>query len=262
MVDYSSFQSRLIVTGELEMKTVLHVGAGKSASPVDPDMPVIKDVYGRPVIPGSSLKGALRSHVEALIRGIDDKHACDADYEERVSTACVTKRHVTAWRAESPTLLDQNVMGQLCLACRTFGSPWMASKVRIMEAPVIEDSWPGIYLVRDGVAIDRDKGTAADKAKYDYEVVPASTRFMFRMQVDNASPEEQGLALLAIRSLRDEQVVIGGSHRAGAGWCKLHVTGFQVYKSAQSIILNQPQTSIDMDAAVGDLLSYLGVPHA
>lgn len=264
MIDYVKFRSRLMVTGELELKSVLHVGAGKSSSPVDPDMPVVKDVFGRPVIPGSSLKGALRSHVEGLIRGVDAQHACDADYEKKVRTACVTKDDVRDWRKETPALLDQKILSQLCLVCRTFGSPWMASKVRIMEASVIEDTWPGIYLVRDGVAIDRDKGTVADKAKYDYEVVPASTRFNFRMQVDNASPEELGLAMLAVRTLQEEQVLLGGSHRAGAGWCKLHVTGFQEYGSAQSIILNKPVGGID--AAIGDdikkLLDYLGVPDA
>src|SRR5690606_29573966 len=133
-----------------------------------------------PYIPGSSLKGAIRSHVSSLLmafqQGGQVDLACDQDYEgRRGGTACVSVSDVNTWRQQSPAQLDNLITGQLCLACRVLGSPWMASKVKIQDAPVRPDTWHR-YIIRDGVAIDRDKGTAADGFKYDYEVVPAGAR--------------------------------------------------------------------------------------
>jgi len=51
-------------------ETPIHIGAGnESMNPVEPDNSVIKDKDGKPYIPGSSLKGALRSWLESFLRG-------------------------------------------------------------------------------------------------------------------------------------------------------------------------------------------------
>ncbi|MDO6354574.1 type III-A CRISPR-associated RAMP protein Csm3 [Caloramator sp. CAR-1] len=60
-----TFKGKYIVNFDIELKTGLHIGtAGNTLDIGGVDNPVIKDAFGRPYIPGSSLKGKLRSLME------------------------------------------------------------------------------------------------------------------------------------------------------------------------------------------------------
>ena len=74
-----SFQNRLVYTGELVCHTAVRIGAGRSIEPVGTELPVIKDAQEQPFIPGSSLKGVLRSRVETFVRAVNSgpKAACN-----------------------------------------------------------------------------------------------------------------------------------------------------------------------------------------
>lgn len=54
------------ITGQIELETGLHIGAGKENIEIGGiDMPIVKDSYSlEPYIPGSSLKGKMRSMLE------------------------------------------------------------------------------------------------------------------------------------------------------------------------------------------------------
>src|SRR5512141_1575098 len=56
---------KLILEGEMHCETGLHVGAGKGSLEIGgSDNPVVKDAFGRPYGPGSSLRGKLRALLE------------------------------------------------------------------------------------------------------------------------------------------------------------------------------------------------------
>src|SRR5215210_1482509 len=56
---------KLILEGEMQCETGLHVGAGKGSLEIGgSDNPVAKDAFGRPYVPGSSLRGKIRSLLE------------------------------------------------------------------------------------------------------------------------------------------------------------------------------------------------------
>src|ERR1700738_4912989 len=56
---------KLILEGDLECQTGLHIGAGKGSLEIGgADNPVVKDAFGLPYVPGSSLRGRLRSLLE------------------------------------------------------------------------------------------------------------------------------------------------------------------------------------------------------
>src|ERR1700712_576849 len=56
---------KLILEGEMHCETGLHVGAGKGSLEIGgSDNPVVKDSSGRPYVPGSSLRGRIRSLLE------------------------------------------------------------------------------------------------------------------------------------------------------------------------------------------------------
>src|ERR1041385_5207106 len=59
------FIGKLILEGALHCETGLHVGAGKGSLEIGgSDNPVVKDAFGRPYVPGSSIRGKLRSLLE------------------------------------------------------------------------------------------------------------------------------------------------------------------------------------------------------
>ena len=55
----------------------IHIGAGgESFDPIQVDNAVIRDSRGNPYIPGSSLKGVLRSYMETLLNSnIDNRYS-------------------------------------------------------------------------------------------------------------------------------------------------------------------------------------------
>src|SRR5919205_1694031 len=56
---------KLVLEADLTCETGLHIGAGKGSLEIGgADNPVVKDAFGRPYIPGSSLRGKLRSLLE------------------------------------------------------------------------------------------------------------------------------------------------------------------------------------------------------
>src|SRR5438876_7799519 len=59
---------KLILEGDLHCETGLHIGAGKGSLEIGgSDNPVVKDAFGRPYIPGSSLRGKLRALLEGFL---------------------------------------------------------------------------------------------------------------------------------------------------------------------------------------------------
>jgi CRISPR/Cas system CSM-associated protein Csm3 (group 7 of RAMP superfamily) len=116
----------------------------------------------------------------------------------------------------------------LCDVCRLFGCTVYASRL------VIEDAYPAdksTYknLVRDGVGIDRDTGTACEGAKFDYEVLEPGPKFRLRMQAENVTCKDAVLIKLVLCLLRDG-LFVGGKQSAGLGRMKLEgrltATGF------------------------------------
>ena len=232
---FDTFVSRLMVEGTLVTLTPLRIGAQQTTNPVDPDNSVVKDVLGRPVIPGSSLKGALRAHMESILRAIQIQHqparllSCDL----LGNSPCIDIKALK----EAGEQADDYLYDLTCMACRVFGAPWLAAKLAFRDLDVDEEFWAGRYLIRDGVAIDRDKGNAAARLKYDFEAVPAGTRFNFKAQLDNASDAEMGLALLALRALQNQQIQIGGGRSRGLGWCELRDVRFIYYEDPVDLLV-------------------------
>jgi len=62
------FHGKLLIEGDLICETGLHIGAGKGTLEIGgADNPVVKDAFGRPYVPGSSLRGRIRSLLETAL---------------------------------------------------------------------------------------------------------------------------------------------------------------------------------------------------
>jgi len=216
---FDVFKNRLEISGILSTVTALRIGAGRSTEPIGTDLPVIKDAIGRPLIPGSSFKGALRSRLESFLRGIDPNLAEDPSVlsgSERINRVNDLKEQF-----KDDAALTAEILKQTDLAASLFGAPWFASKFQVRDLTVLPETWFGQYQERDGVAIDRDTETAADGKLYDFQVVPAGTSFEFRAIVENAEDYELGLLMIGLHQFETEQIPLGGGRSRGLGVVKL-----------------------------------------
>ncbi|MFM7219076.1 MAG: CRISPR-associated RAMP protein Csx7 [Nodosilinea sp.] len=226
---FETFRNRLELTGTLTTITALKIGAGRSVEPTDPDVPVIKDANGHPLIPGSSFKGALRSRLESFLRGINPNFANDpnelasSSWMNQVKDIKESAKKIKDDRARDIYITDQ-LKAITDKVSFLFGSPWLAGKLQICDLTVQDGNWFGQYQERDGVAIDRDTETAADKRKYDFQVVPAGTIFDFKAAAENLEAAELGLLMLGLTQFENEMVPLGGGRSRGLGVVRLDLT--------------------------------------
>lgn len=203
------------IAGKIELKSGLHIGAGNDIIEIGGlDNPVAKDRKGRPYIPGSSIKGKLRSMMEWQLSKVSsngEPHSC-SDPENAIS----------------------------CQICRIFG-PHKAAKVKL---------GPPRLIVRDAILESNDEeGESHTEAKYEnvinrvngtaehprqLERVHAGTFFSFEIiyrnfvaDEDDAKSDRKAIEL-ALKNL--EHDYLGGSGSRGSGKvCFIHDGWSQVY---------------------------------
>jgi len=82
-----------------------------------------------------------------------------------------------------------------------------------------------IIEVRDGVALDASRGTAANHLKFDREVLPAGTRFPIRVELVVADPaheaEQLKLLALALSGFQQGDIPLGAQRSRGFGACRV-----------------------------------------
>ncbi len=139
--------ARWVVRGTLTLETALHLG-GEGTERVD--MPVLRDPRdGRPLLPGTTFAGALRSALADRLAGYGKAEP------KEVATLFGGARGDDEGH-QSP-LIVFDALGKL----------------------------PGEHgiEVRDGVAVSPATGVAEDRKKYDYEVLPAGATFEVRLDL-------------------------------------------------------------------------------
>jgi CRISPR-associated protein Csm3 len=231
MNTFWQFENRWLITATLRMKTALSVGSRASLLPAGSDLPVIKTPEGVPFIPGSSLKGVVRTYVERVLRTLDGMNtqypgqrlwACDPLDEDRRCVTGAQKKALFEQAGEDDARFTELIWQHSCTACRLFGSPWLASRVAFQDAMLANrESLLRLTEVRDGVGIDRDLGSAKTGIKYDFETVPAGAKFRITIVVENAEEWEVGLLLLALKAIEKGELPIGGKTTRGPGWGEL-----------------------------------------
>ena len=188
---------KIRVVAFLGFETAWRIGSGREGETMS-DLGVVLDPGGLPVLPGSSVKGRLRSTCETLAHALG-------------LSACMLSRDASGVDCASDIDYYRNVRGNYrkasrkglthrlqwidehtCDVCKLFGSPVRAGRLRVSEGALEE--WTSVVQVRDGVVIDRDSQTAVDGLKYDYEVVPSGSRF--KLCIDLDEPRDADMALL------------------------------------------------------------------
>jgi len=203
---WDTFKNRLRITGELVAVTGVRVGmSAESAMPTATDLPVIKDANGRPFIPGSSLRGAVRAHIERIVRAFEPSVGNGRGALDPIDV----RKYDSLYDGKS----EEQIFEVSSRVDQVFGSPKLASRVRFTDLPLLTDG--AEPELRDSVAIDREKESVANK--YDFEAMPAGVRFKLEIVAENLDDHELGLLLLGVRELERGNIRIGGFKGRGLG---------------------------------------------
>lgn len=193
-------KKKVRLTASLVFDTAWRIGSGHEGETMS-DLGVMLDPTGQPILPGSSLKGKLRSTCEKLSHALRLR-ACMLDHDVS-GIACTSDVNYysdvlrAAYQKALKAGLDdrlQWIKDNTCDVCKLFGSPVQAGRLWVSDGMLKE--WDSVVQVRDGVVIDRDSQTAVHGLKYDYEVIPPSS--CFELCIDLENPTEQNMALLGV----------------------------------------------------------------
>ncbi|GIU84527.1 MAG: hypothetical protein KatS3mg008_1302 [Acidimicrobiales bacterium] len=187
----------------------LLVRAGGASPPELPDMSFVRyptEVGPTPFLPGSSLKGVLRTGAEQLARATGGA-ACDPFSRDSCGRRDDRER---------------------CEICLLFGStrgagvlmvddalPWRLedrSDVRKEKLEAVLDR----SVVRHGVGIDRSTGTAARGVLYDFEAL-VDPVFFGSLRLRNPDGRQLALTAGALRMLAEDMLRVGGMGSRGLG---------------------------------------------
>ncbi len=178
-----------------------------------------------PYLPGSSLKGVIRSHAERIARTLKSPSACEPFFNEDVKEALKqeSQRAQTLWCGEKLRIREkrlEQITNQVaykdsCPACRLFGSTYYVGRFAVSDAYLI----PGSHAYkqrRDGVGIDRYTGGASNRAKFDLEVLTDAT-FQCTIKIRNFEVWQLGWLAYVIQDFKDELIHVGSGKSRGLG---------------------------------------------
>jgi CRISPR-associated RAMP protein (TIGR02581 family) len=181
-----------------------------------PDMAwvkVLRNEKPQVYLPGSSLKGVLRSHAERIARTLKPESACDPfggkNDPQRSCGACFDVRKDSRKGPDNPTAYKE-----ACLICRLFGCTWFAGRLATSDAYAV--GTPPEPTQRDGVGIDRFSGGAARGAKFELEVITEGS-FATTLHLRNFELWQLALLGFVLQDLSDGLIRIGMGKSRGLG---------------------------------------------
>ncbi len=216
---HRSIVERYVITGKLVLETPAHFGNGEADAFTD--MPLLKDeLDGKtPLLPGTSIAGALRNYLRERQRG-DWFHPPKPPTDNSNKEEARFKQEMEEERSFHASLLFGGSRGD------EDGN----------QSPLIVHDALGSsadYELRDSVRIEPETRTAEDEKKFDITLLTAGTSFDLRFDLSISLPnEDQGtlaehrLNLLsalaaALTGLQEGEITLGARKRRGFGRCRV-----------------------------------------
>jgi len=177
--------ARWTISGKMILESAAHLGAGAGDAA---DMVLLRDARtGGPLLPGTSITGALRSHLADVLGSYRST-------EDAAVARLFGGSRGDDLGAQSPLIVFDSV-GRL----------------------------PGDHAIeiRDGVQIDAARGTAEDHKKFDLEVLPAGTSFPIRFDLVVPKLEDESELVshlvVALSGLSCGDIALGARRSRGLG---------------------------------------------
>ena len=219
------FVNRVRITGTLTTRSPLHVGTGQLSAYTETTKEgkeeqrkkamIITDHRGKPLIPGSSLRGVMRHWLLQILQGMGDTWA---SFPNRDTLQDVNQADQIEVMRESFSWLEL-----------LFGTTFNAGKIEVwdtecltgeIDAPDSLLHWnkKNLTYVSTSVVIDPETGTAKEQLLYNSELVPRGVQFRITITGQNLSDTELGLVLLALKGFNSQIYPIRVGARSGRGY--------------------------------------------
>jgi CRISPR-associated protein Csm3 len=212
------------ITATLELVTGLRIGAGDSEMHIGGvDNTVIKHPHTQsPYIPGSSLKGKMRSLLEWRSGAVKEEALGWKDYEKASgATQAEVKRILQLFGISGDAKLGVEQMSTMGPTRISF---WDCNLNPEWEKQIREDNFP-LTEVKSENRINRISGVAEHPRQT--ERVPAGAQFDFRLSVKKLAGDGEELLSTVLQGLKLLELdSVGGSGSRGYG--KVKFVGLQI----------------------------------
>lgn len=182
---------------------------GVSAPTTGADKATALDPRGRPFVPATAIRGALRISAERLLRGRSledggDTKVCDPQAAEVAGGSCD------------------------CSICRLFGSTTKEGAIRVGRGVLVQPSLSGaatppLTSVRPGIAVSRRTGTVVEQKLFFTETTRPFEGLVFEALLEVCDEEIQPDDLEALRAAIRATDAIGGGRTRGLGAVELEL---------------------------------------
>jgi len=285
---FIELKNRYILTGILETKHALHIGSGQSSDLLDSTFVKTRiGLSGKETlyIPGSSMRGAIRSLVERILAAVD------RDRQKNSILSCLLmkgKECITVNKNIQEDFSEKVENGyseqqlweylinpedpKICLCCQVFGSTHLASRVRISDLyPLNSNGQDRIVEKGEGrysVAIDRETGTAKEGALFTIEALNKQNQFRFELIAENMDDVAWGILAIGLLELIRGNFNVGAKASIGLGQCQLlkeslHMKYFDSTDQSSISLLdylkNGQSSSIERDKVVNFLKEKINI---
>lgn len=209
-----------ILEATLILKTGLHIGTGDGEIQIGGvDNTVIKHpVSGEPYIPGSSLKGKIRSLLEWKSGAVQEMPLGQQEYQQaKEGTQQEAVKHILQLFGISGDTPDKNFQKEIG---HTRVSFWDCKLCPDYVARLHSDSLP-LTETKSENRIDRISGTADHPRQT--ERVPAGAEFQFKLSIKEFDQDPPALMNVLLQGLKLlEWDSLGGSGSRGYGKVEFH----------------------------------------
>ncbi len=214
---------RITTMGPLLIKSGLATVSGPDLTPVLTFRNSRQEVF----LPGSSLKGVFRSHIERIVCSIKPGVVCYpfARHEERAADLVQRRRdyrdscserfnRVMGDRHRELEARTDLVYQDSCPTCRLFGSTGFIGRIAISDGYLVSTA---TTEQRDSVGIDRLTGGASHSAKFELEVISSGVVFEADIHLRNFEIWQLGMLFVVLQDMEDQLICIGSGRSRGLG---------------------------------------------
>jgi CRISPR-associated RAMP protein (TIGR02581 family) len=226
LINEAFFTLRITAMGPVLIKSGRATVSGPDMTPVLTFRNGEQEVF----LPGSSLKGVFRSHLEKIVcslkphvvcypfSGSEEKEADlvqrRRDYRDSCSAIFTQLAKENKEKREELGVKTEYIYANSCPTCRLFGSTGFIGRLAISDAYLASKS---IKEQRDGVGIDRLTGGASHGAKFELEVVSTGVIFETDIHLRNFEIWQLGMLFIVLQDMQDELIHIGSGRSRGLG---------------------------------------------
>lgn len=234
--DYEN-KGKIIVDLKFVTKEPLHIGASeKSVKVNESDLICIKRNNGDPFIPGSSLRGLLRSYVNRISHIFQDREIVNKlnigdiriEHRDRNRSAITHSDTVCdlqgIFKNKNKLKPGQNMEDfaieneKICDICLLFGSNGYGSPLKVTDFDI---EGPKMFVERKHIAIDPESDTTKARSLFAVQAVAEGTVFKGKLILDKKGHARQDrimkLLELILIFLKNQELNIGGLKSRGYG---------------------------------------------